>query len=134
MSYQQPPQGYPPQQGYPQQPQQPGYPPQQPGYPQAPAGMRGGEMGLPPALLALSALVLLAGVFVRSITGFFEFGSKSWRYIGVIANLLMGLGAMGTAVSLVWAGIREREHHTAVKVTAIAVAGIMILVFSMKMI
>ena len=44
MSYQQPPQGYPPQQGYPQQPQQ-GYPPQA-AYPQQGQRPGGGVGGI----------------------------------------------------------------------------------------
>ncbi len=130
MSYQQPPQGYPPQQGYGQQPQQPqqGYqqPPAPAGY--NPGAMRvpGGDASLPPNLLILGMLLLIGGAFIRSILGFFNPGN-AWKYIGTIGILAQAVGELGVAAALIVAGLKEKDHSSAVKVAAIVVGGILVI-------
>ena len=125
MSYQQPPPGYPPQPGY-QQPQAPAQPQYQaPAY-QPQAFKAGDGLTLPPNLLVLSILLLLAGVFFKAIIGFFNPG-KAWQYISTIGGLMVGLGEIALGGARISAGRKEKEHANGVTVTAIIVGGLLII-------
>ena len=128
MSYQQPPSGYPPQPGYaPQQQQQPAQPQYQPPAYQ-PAPFRGGDgLAMPPNLLVLAILAMLAGVFIKAIQGFFLEPGKARFYINTIGTLLVGLGEVALGAALVSAGLKEKEHANSVKITAIIVGALLII-------